>query len=135
VVQATDLRNADNGSLVRRVDRPWFGCILVQSQVTAGVMVQLINIIPIALIRGKFITVGILGMAARFGSTKLAAGVGSLLSAVAWSRANVHRSVVGSVPARSLQHHDKELVRVPLRDLGQKHTHRLGIDFGPHECI
>src|SRR4051794_32227163 len=39
MVQTTDLRNTDDVSLFGRLYRSWFGCVLVQRQVTAAVMV------------------------------------------------------------------------------------------------
>jgi hypothetical protein len=89
IVQTAHLRNTDHPSLCGRLHRPRLGRVLLQRQVTAAVMVQLINTIPIALIRGKFITLGILGTAARSGSTKSASGVGSRLFAVVWNRHSV----------------------------------------------
>ena len=39
MVQTTDLRNTDDAPLFGRLHRSWFGCVLVQRQVTAAVMV------------------------------------------------------------------------------------------------
>src|SRR3982751_3226218 len=39
MVQTTGLRNTDDASLFGRLYRSWFGCVLVQRQVTAAVMV------------------------------------------------------------------------------------------------
>jgi len=93
MMQTADWRQADNAAQGGRLYRSRLRCILVQCQVATAVMVQLSNTIPIALIPGKFITVGILGTAARFGSTnppRVWAACGPL-----WAGADALREILG----------------------------------------
>lgn len=39
------------------------------------------------------------------------------------------------VPARLVHHHQDELVSMALRNLGQEHRHRLGIDPGQYQTV
>jgi hypothetical protein len=86
MVEATDFADLDHLAFCRSLCFSKLRGLFAQREMSAPLMVQLINTIPIALIRGKFITIGILGTAARFGSTKSASGVGSRLFAVVWNR-------------------------------------------------
>src|SRR3954451_9513731 len=88
-MEAANLRDTNDLSGVRSLDCTWIRTVLVQRQMGPGPVIQLIDTIPIALIRGKSVTNGILGTAAQFGSTNHVRDVSSSPSDVVWSRASI----------------------------------------------